>query len=153
MPNYIYTGRLYSSRYHLKRKGREVLGRSMYFNVLLTAMFAIYLFSFSKHFQQYMQLCIALAVLLAGLAIIAMILIAPAPGNYSYYAGLILVFIFGYTFFKLQVLWATIVGWMIVIFYEIAAIGLINTPVPILISNNFFFLTGNLFGMFALGLP
>jgi PAS domain S-box-containing protein len=113
------------------------------------SIFAIYLFSFSKHFQQYMQLCIALAVLLAGLAIIAMILIAPAPGNYSYYAGLILVFIFGYTFFKLQVLWATIVGWMIVIFYEIAAIGLINTPVPILISNNFFFLTGNLFGMFA----
>ncbi len=113
------------------------------------SIFAIYLFSFSKHFQQYMQLCIALAVLLAGLAIIAMILIAPTPGNYSYYAGLILVFIFGYTFFKLQVLWATIVGWMIVIFYEIAAIGLINTPVPILISNNFFFLTGNLFGMFA----
>jgi PAS domain S-box-containing protein len=110
---------------------------------------AIYLFSFSKHFQQYMQLCIALAVLLAGLSIIAMILIAPAPGNYSYYAGLILVFIFGYTFFKFQFSWATIVGWMIVIFYEIAAIGLINTPVPILINNNFFFLTGNLFGMFA----
>ena len=113
------------------------------------SIFAIYLFSFSKHFQQYMQLCIALAVLLAGLSIIAMILIAPTPGNYSYYAGLILVFIFGYTFFKLQVLWATIVGWMIVIFYEIAAIVLIDTPVPILISNNFFFLTGNLFGMFA----
>jgi PAS domain S-box-containing protein len=110
---------------------------------------AIYLFSFSKHFQQYMQLCIALAVLLAGLSIIAMILIAPTPGNYSYYAGLILVFIFGYTFFKSQFLWATIVGWMIVIFYEIAAIGLINTPVPILVNNNFFFLTGNLFGMFA----
>ncbi len=110
---------------------------------------AIYLFSFSKHFQQYMQLCIALAVLLAGLSIIAMILIAPTPGNYSYYAGLILVFIFGYTFFKLQFLWATIVGWMIVIFYEIAAIGLTNTPIPILINNNFFFLTGNLFGMFA----
>ena len=113
------------------------------------SIFALYLFSFSKHFQQYMQLCIALAVLLAGLSIIAMILIAPTPGNYSYYAGLILVFIFGYTFFKLQFLWATIVGWMIVIFYEIAAIGLTNTPLPILINNNFFFLTGNLFGMFA----
>ena len=110
---------------------------------------AIYLFSFSKHFQQFMQLCIALAVLLAGLSIIAMILIAPTPGNYSYYAGLILVFIFGYTFFKLQFVWATLVGWMIVIFYEIAAIGLTNTPIPILINNNFFFLTGNLFGMFA----
>jgi len=113
------------------------------------SVFAIYLFSFTKHFKKYMQLCIALAVLLAGLSIIAMILIAPYPGNYSYYAGLILVFIFGYTFFKLQFVWATVVGWMIVLLYELAAIGLINTPVPILINNNFFFLTGNFFGMFA----
>jgi PAS domain S-box-containing protein len=111
--------------------------------------FAIYLFSFSKHFKKYMQFVIALVVFFAGLSIIAMILIAPYPGNYSYYAGLILVFIFGYTFFKLQFVWATLVGWLIVICYEIAAIGLVNTPVSILINNNFFFLTGNLFGMFA----
>ena len=110
---------------------------------------ALYQFSYTKHFKHYMQLCIALSVLLAGMSIIAMILIAPAARYYSYYAGLILVFIFGYTFFKLQFIWATIVGWMIVIFYEIVAIGLINTSMPILISNNFFFLTGNLFGMFA----
>ena len=110
---------------------------------------AIYLFSFSRHFKKYMQPLIALTVLLAGLSIIAMILIAPYPGNYSYYAGLILVFIFGYTFFKLQFVWATLVGWLIVLSYEIAAIGFIDTPAPILINNNFFFLTGNLFGMFA----
>ena len=110
---------------------------------------ALFLFSYTKHFKPYMQLCIALSVLLAGLSIIAMILIAPTAGYYSYYAGLILVFIYGYTFFKLQFVWATAVGWMIVLCYEIAAIGLINPPVPILINNNFFFLTGNLFGMFA----
>ena len=45
MPNLIFTGRFYSSRHHLKRKGREVLGKSMYFNDLLTAMFTICLFS------------------------------------------------------------------------------------------------------------
>ncbi|MBT8368727.1 MAG: PAS domain S-box protein, partial [Deltaproteobacteria bacterium] len=38
---------------------------------------------------------------------------------------------------------------MIVIAYEVAAIWFANTPIPILINNNFFFLTGNLFGMFA----
>ena len=111
--------------------------------------FGIFLFSYSKYFRPYMQICIALAVLLAGLSIIVMILIAPFPGNYSYYAGLILVFIFGYTFFKLEFVWATSVGWLIVIFYEIAAIGFTNTPIHILVNNNFFFLTGNLFGMFA----
>ena len=86
---------------------------------------------------------------MAGFGIIEMILIAPYPGNYSYYAGLILVFIFGYTFFKLRFIYATIAGWMIVVAYECAAIWLNQTPIPVLLNNNFFFLTGNIIGMFA----
>ncbi|MFH1623801.1 MAG: hypothetical protein ABID54_01430, partial [Pseudomonadota bacterium] len=78
-----------------------------------------FLFSFSRHFKRYMQASVATVVLVAGLGIIAMILIAPYPTNYSYYAGLILVFIYGYTFFKLRFIWATLAGWTIVIAYEI----------------------------------
>ena len=96
-----------------------------------------------------MQLAIASAVLSAGLGIIIMILIAPYPASHSYYAGLILVFFYGYTFYKLRFVWATLTGWIIVIMYEIAAIWLNPTDIPILINNNFFFLTGNVFGMFA----
>ena len=62
----------------------------------------VFSFSFSKHFKKYMQISIALSVLLAGIGIVAMILIAPYPANNSYYAGLILVFIYGYSFFKLR---------------------------------------------------
>jgi len=71
-----------------------------------------YVLSFSSHFKKYMQLSIAATVLLAGLGIIAMILIAPFPASYSYYAGLILVFIYGYTFFKLRFIWACLTGWL-----------------------------------------
>ena len=110
---------------------------------------SILIFSYSRYFKKYMQICIASVVALAGFGIIAMILLAPQSGNNSYYAGLILVFIFGYTFFKLDFIFATATGIMIVIAYEIAAIWATNTPIPILINNNFFFLTGNLFGMFA----
>ncbi len=109
----------------------------------------IFLFSFSGHFIKYMQGLIASVILIAGLGIIAMILIAPYPGNYSYYAGLILVFLYGYTFFKLRFIWATLAGWAIVFGYEIAAIWLSHTPIPILVNNNFFFLSGNIIGMFA----
>ena len=109
----------------------------------------IYLFSFSQHFQKFMQLSIASALLVAGLGINAMILIAPHPVTYSYYAGLILVFIYGYTFFKLRFIWASITCWLIVIAYEIAAIWLVPTPIPTFINNNFFFLSGNILGMFA----
>jgi len=110
---------------------------------------AVFCFSFHKIFQRYMQFSIAAVVLIAGLGIIVMTLLAPYPTNYSYYAGLILVFIYGYTFFKLRFLYATIAGWLIVMAYEFAAIGLSQTPIPILLNNNFFFLTGNIIGMFA----
>jgi PAS domain S-box-containing protein len=110
---------------------------------------AVFLFSFHKNFEKYMQFSIAAVILLAGLGIIVMILLAPYPTNYSYYAGLILVFIYGYTFFKLRFLYATIAGWLIVIAYEFAAIMLSQTPIAILVNNNFFFLTGNIIGMFA----
>jgi len=109
----------------------------------------IALLSFSKIFKKYMQPANASVVLLAGIGIIGMILIAPDPVSNSYYAGLLLVFIFGYTFFKLRFVWATLTGWMIVVAYEITAILLSDTPIPILINNNFFFLTGNILGMFA----
>ncbi|MCK5699533.1 MAG: PAS domain S-box protein, partial [Cyclobacteriaceae bacterium] len=110
---------------------------------------AVLFFSYSKFFKKYMQISIASVVGLAGLGIIAMIVLAPQSGSNSYYAGLILVFIFGYTFFKLDFIFASAIGIMIVIAYEVAAIWATHTPIPLLINNNFFFLTGNLFGMFA----
>lgn len=110
---------------------------------------AIYLFSFSKYFVRYIHISAAAVFLLAGLGIVAMIVIAPAPANSLYYAGLILVFIYGYTFLKVRIIWATLTGFLIVIAYEIAAIWLSETPLDVLLSNNFFFLGSNLIGMFA----
>ncbi len=109
----------------------------------------IFLFSFSQHFKKYMQVSIASAVLVGGFGIIWMTAVAPSPASYSYYAGLILVFIYGYTFFKLRFIWALLTGWAIVLAYEITAIWISPTPIPTLINNNFFFLSGNVFGMFA----
>ena len=110
---------------------------------------AVYFFTFSKRFARYMQIMISSVVLFAGIGIIAMILMAPFPGNYSYYAGLILVFLYGYTFFRLRFIYATLAGWTIVIAYEFAATVLTTTPIQILINNNFFFLCGNFIGMIA----
>ena len=68
-----------------------------------------------------------------------MIVIAPYPASYSYYAGLLLVFIYGYSFLKLRFVWASATMWVVVIAYEVAAIWLSSTPVATLINNNFFF--------------
>ncbi len=119
------------------------------YGVLTPYALAVCLFSFSKQFKKYMQPSIASAVLVAGLGITAMIIIAPEPANYSYYAGLILVYVYGYTFLRLRFIWASLAGWLIVISYEVAAIWFGPTPIPTLVNNNFFFLTGNILGMFA----
>jgi signal transduction histidine kinase/ActR/RegA family two-component response regulator len=107
------------------------------------------LFSFSRHFKRYMQLSISVLMIWTGFGIVAMIIIAPPPANFSYYAGLILVFMYGYTFVKARFVWATLAGWVIVACYEIAAILLSNTPISVLINNNFFFIGANIIGMFA----
>jgi PAS domain S-box-containing protein len=112
--------------------------------------FFIFILSlFTRPFKKYMQLAIGSVIFLCGITIIFMTIIAPYPANYSYYAGLLLAFMYGYTFIKLRFIWATLTGWLIVIAYELAAIGLTETPIAVLINNNFFFLTGNIFGMFA----
>ena len=77
-----------------------------------------------------------------------MIVIAPPPISYSYYAGLILIFIFGYTFLRTQFVWASSGAWIVVFLYEIAAIKT-QTPMPVFINNNFFFIAANIIGMLA----
>jgi signal transduction histidine kinase/ActR/RegA family two-component response regulator len=76
-----------------------------------------------------------------------MIILAARMSNYSYYAGLILIFIFGYTFAKARFIYASLAGWMIVIAYEISAIWISDTPFTILVNNNFFFISSNIIGM------
>jgi signal transduction histidine kinase/CheY-like chemotaxis protein len=108
----------------------------------------VLLFSFSPYYINYMQSSFAALMIVAGFGITIMIVKSPPPANYSYYAGLILIFMFGYTLIRTRFLWATFAGWVIVIFYEFSAVNA-GTPKHIFINNNFFFISANLIGMFA----
>jgi two-component system cell cycle sensor histidine kinase/response regulator CckA len=119
------------------------------FVIVCPVIFAILMSSFSKSFERYMQPLLAGGYFLAGGGIICMIVIAPSPVNYSYYAGLLLVSMWGYTFIRIRFLWASLAGWVQVLFYEIAAIWISPTPFPVLLSNNFFFISANAIGMLA----
>lgn len=118
------------------------------FGFICPGVLTLFFFSYMPLFKKYMQPSIATGMLWTGVGITHMILIAPPPANYSYYAGLVLVFMYGYSFVRLRFVWATLAGWVIVIIYEVAAL-LIDTPIPVLINNNFFFISANIIGMFA----
>jgi signal transduction histidine kinase/ActR/RegA family two-component response regulator len=87
-------------------------------------------------------------MLITGFGIIVMNVYASEKEVYSYYAGLILIFIFGYTFIKARFIYASIAGWSIVASYELSAILFSVTPVTELLINNYFFISANVIGMF-----
>jgi signal transduction histidine kinase/ActR/RegA family two-component response regulator len=118
------------------------------FGVVFPSLVAVFIFSYAKVFKKYMQFVISCIMFITGLGIIIMIIFAAKVQNYSYYAGLILIFIFGYTFIRARFIYALIAGWSIVVSYEISAIWLSHTPFTILVNNNYFFISANIIGMF-----
>jgi len=118
------------------------------FGIVFPLLALVYAFSYSKYFEKYMQLIISSIMLITGFGIIVMIIYASRIQNYSYYAGLILIFIFGYTFIRARFVYASIAGWTIVICYEISAMLISQTPFNILVNNNYFFISANIIGMF-----
>ncbi len=119
------------------------------FVVVSPSLLAVAGLTYLPVFRPYSQPLMAAVIVLAGGGIIAMILVAPPPINHFYYAGVILVFMFGYTYFRAGFVWASLGGWVLVVLYEIVAMVLTATPTPVLVSNNFFFVSANIVGMIA----
>jgi len=110
---------------------------------------AAFAFTFSRHFESVMQPLLAALYLIAAFGIIAMIAIAQPPGSHLYYAGLLLCVTFGVTVLKLRFARAMAVSLLIGAVYEVSAVWLHDTPLPILINNNFFLLSAILLGLLA----
>lgn len=119
------------------------------FGVVVPFSLVIFTITYSKFFKKWNQLIIMMPNLVGGIAIIVMILLAGPPVSYSYYAGLILILIYLYTFSGLRFVWAAGTCWGLVVAFEILAIFFKDIPTAILISNNFFFVASNVLAMFA----
>ncbi len=125
---------------------RNTLWAIRFFFMIPTGLIVLAL-SYLKRFLPWIQIGVAAFVLVAGLGIIYMTMVAPSPANYTYYAGLILVTMFVYAITKLRFIYACITSWMIFVFYNFAALYLVDTSVTLLINNNFFLFTANCIGM------
>jgi signal transduction histidine kinase/ActR/RegA family two-component response regulator len=129
--------------------GKKHLTWMIRYAFVCPAMLLVLLLSRFRIVQRRIQPILAGLIVIGGAGIITMILVAPPPVNYSYYAGLILIFMLGFTFIRAQFIWASLGAWCLVVLYEIAAIGISKTPVPVLINNNFFFISAIFIGMVA----
>ncbi|HID48502.1 MAG TPA: diguanylate cyclase, partial [Chromatiales bacterium] len=113
--------------------------------VLLLA--AIYLFRRGPH--RYTQEVLALSTLLGALGIVVMTVIIPVWTRNTYFAGLIIVVMFVYTFLRLRFIWATLSSWLAVLVFELVSIELSDIDVINLVADNFFYLSANFVGMAA----
>lgn len=125
------------------------------FIIVVPSLAAVFVMTFFDIFRKRMQIILSIVSLIAGFGIVVMIgITVETESSLFYYAGLMLVMMWSYTFVKLRFIYATICGWLIVVGYEITAIGyqgLLDSPetYKIFINNNFFFIASNIIGMFA----
>jgi len=69
--------------------------------------------------------------------------------GWSWYAGLLVVLVFGFTYARLRFVWAMAAAAVVVLAYEVVAIAVVHTPVDVLVSNHFFFLATAAVGALA----
>ncbi len=119
------------------------------YGVICPLILACLLFTYSRAFRRVMQPVLFATVVLGGGCIIAMMIAVGSPINYFHNAGLLLVLMYIFTFSKLRFLYTCIASWLIVLLYEIAALGIMRTPAPAIMSDNFLFVSANLIGMFS----
>jgi serine/threonine protein kinase len=99
--------------------------------------------------QRFMQALLSAYLLIAGFGIIAMVAIATPPGNYLYYAGLLLCVMFGYAFLRLRFFVATASCLALFVGYEVTALWIKPAGTVILVNNTFFLVAANVIGMAA----
>lgn len=115
--------------------------------IVIPLLSVVFLFSYSRHFIKIWQELLVCCFIVAGTGITIMTL--KAPQNYAYYAGMMLIFSAGYFFIRLRFFLATVAGWITLLFFNIGAIFFSDTSALMIITNNFFFISANLIGMFA----
>ncbi|CAG1002893.1 two-component system, OmpR family, phosphate regulon sensor histidine kinase PhoR [Methanosarcinales archaeon] len=129
------------------------------FIIVIPFTLLVFFFTYSKAFQRYMQFVLSVNGIVVGYGIIAMIMFSKPTelGFQSYYAGLLLAIMAYYTLFRLRYAYATIISLIVVLGYEVVAIGfqnLLTGPqqqigIPVFLNNNFFFISSLIIGNIA----
>lgn len=117
------------------------------YGIVMPFLIAVYISSFFQFFERVWQWLLLASFIVGGLGLIYMT--ARSPENFTYYLGLMLVFSAGYFFIKLRFKKATLGGWLLVIFFNIAMIGFSDASAVLILAFNFFYIAANVINMFA----
>jgi signal transduction histidine kinase len=105
--------------------------------------------TFHPSFPKYSQPFLAFAMVSPGLGVFAMTAIMGAPFNNLYYAGLIMVVMYGSCLVRLRYVYAAMVTSVLFATYQLSALYLNPIPLKMYFSNNFFLIMASAVGLFS----
>jgi len=108
------------------------------FGFVFPVIAGVLVLTYHRSFVRFAQAALSLAMLAAGMGIIAMTVIGEPPASHWYYAGLIMVVIYCASVLRLHHVYSLIVSLVLVACYQVSAVYLNPTPYEVLLNNDFF---------------
>ena len=81
------------------------------FYILIPLLAVVFFLTFRDWFYKYLQISLSALILVCGIGILHLMLMTPLPYNITYFSGIILVILFGYTIFRVRFVYSTFTGW------------------------------------------
>jgi two-component system cell cycle sensor histidine kinase PleC len=100
-------------------------------------------------FPRFAQTAVSIAMIAPGLGIVAMTAIMPAPFNSLYYAGLIMVVIYGSSLVRLRFMNSMVISLTLVVLYQVVSLYINPLSFKDYLSNNFFLIMATSVGLFS----
>ncbi len=99
--------------------------------------------------DRFAQAVLSIAMTIPGIGIIVMTAIMSPPFNSQYYAGLILIVIYGSSFVRLRFVRSLTISLLLVGLYQVVSTRINPIPFKDYLNNNFFLVSATIIGLFA----
>ncbi|HEY0105095.1 MAG TPA: ATP-binding protein [Rhizomicrobium sp.] len=107
------------------------------------------LLTYVPSFEKFSQTAISIATAAPGIGVVVMTAIMPAPFNSLYYAGLIMVVIYGSSLVRLRFTNSVVISLSLVAMYQVVSMGINPIPFKAFINNDFFLVMATAVGLFS----
>lgn len=108
------------------------------FGMIIPFLISVVGLSYTQIFRRWAQPLLAASLFISGFGIILMTAVSEPPGNAEYYAGLIIVVIYGSSLISLRFINAAMVALVLFAIYQVVSVWVNPLPPLTLLSNDFF---------------
>ncbi len=106
-----------------------------------------FLVTYTRYYERFWQQASMVYVLVTGGGFMMMSSVVPPPLGHSYYAGVLICLVFGYTFIRERFIYASVAGNLLVAGYILVSVLVIHVPGRTLFHDSTYVFVANFLGM------